>query len=188
MSNDLPDEVIISRKEAAEILGGSEKKIQRLIANKKLPVIYRKRLSGGQESMHRRADVERIKAVLDRGEALPDIPEAELIIYDNRTSTGLVKAQTQALTTQQTAEPAKKRKTVDPVRAAHKLILTVAEASALTSLSDADLRAEIRAGNLVAFERGRGYKITRKDLNAFVKGLSKQARKARAVIVEPAEA
>ncbi len=49
-----------------------------------------------------------------------------------------------------------------------KLILTLDDAAALTSLSKATLREKIKAGKLKARIIGRGYKIKRSDLDAFV--------------------
>jgi excisionase family DNA binding protein len=53
----------------------------------------------------------------------------------------------------------------------NKLVLTLDEASALTSLSTSYLRQDIKNGKLKAKIMGRGYRIKRADLDAYVKKL-----------------
>jgi excisionase family DNA binding protein len=50
----------------------------------------------------------------------------------------------------------------------HKLLLTLLEAAALTNLSRARLRQAIGQGSLKAKKLGRGWRIKRADLNAYV--------------------
>jgi excisionase family DNA binding protein len=57
------------------------------------------------------------------------------------------------------------------VKAADKIMLTLADASLLTSLSTRYLSTELRAGKLKGKIVGRGWKIKRTDLDAYVKKL-----------------
>ncbi len=54
---------------------------------------------------------------------------------------------------------------------ADKLMLTLADAAALTSLSKDHLSAAIHAGKLKAKKIGRGWKVKRDDLDGYVKKL-----------------
>ena len=54
---------------------------------------------------------------------------------------------------------------------AHKLMLTLAEAAALSNLSRTHLRQAMRGGKLKAKVIGRGWRIKRKDLEAYVSAL-----------------
>jgi excisionase family DNA binding protein len=57
------------------------------------------------------------------------------------------------------------------VLANNKIILTLSEASAISSLSQQELRKAIHAGQLLAGRKGRGWKIRRKDLESYIEKL-----------------
>src|SRR5438445_13760323 len=79
------NEALISRKDAAEILNASEKKIQRLTHTGKLRVIYQKRAAGGQEAFYKVTEVRRVKKALDKGEDPPTILAAA---HNNHNNNG----------------------------------------------------------------------------------------------------
>ena len=54
---------------------------------------------------------------------------------------------------------------------AHKLLLTIGEAAALSGLSRGHLLKAVRGGNLVAKKIGRGWRVRREDLEAYVRNL-----------------
>jgi excisionase family DNA binding protein len=54
---------------------------------------------------------------------------------------------------------------------AHKLTLSITEAAALSGLSANHLRAAIKAGKLKARIIGKGYRVKRPDLDAYIKSL-----------------
>jgi excisionase family DNA binding protein len=60
---------------------------------------------------------------------------------------------------------------LEPVQLASKLLLTLAECSALTGLSRATLRAAIEAGALKARRIGKAWRIKRPDLDSFIRRL-----------------
>jgi excisionase family DNA binding protein len=60
------------------------------------------------------------------------------------------------------------RPTVD---VGQKIMLTLADAAALSSLSEHHLREAVKAGKLKAKIIGRGYKVKRADLDAYVRKL-----------------
>jgi excisionase family DNA binding protein len=57
------------------------------------------------------------------------------------------------------------------VRTSEKLLLNLNDCRQLTGLSDANLRAAIKAGTLKAKIIGRSYKVKREDLDDFIKNL-----------------
>lgn len=160
--------VLISRKEAADLLNASEKKIQRLTSAGKLTVIYQKRSAGGQEALYKAEDVAKLKEILDKGEIPPTI------IQNAKTSTrssALVSAsKATALAPVTHTEPGRRKK-ISVTEAAAKLILNLAEASVLTHISEEDLRADLRTGKLRGAIRGRGWKIKRVDLEEYIRAM-----------------
>jgi hypothetical protein len=57
------------------------------------------------------------------------------------------------------------------VRVSEKILLGLKDCRALTGLSAANLRAALHTGKLVGKIIGRGYKIKRSDLDAFIDNL-----------------
>jgi excisionase family DNA binding protein len=68
-------------------------------------------------------------------------------------------------------EAARSASALPPVSIGEKIMLTLTDASALTSLSVGHLRDAIHSGKLKGKIIGRGYKIKRGDLDAYIKRL-----------------
>lgn len=151
---------LITRKEAAEILTTSEKTVQRLTSSGKLSVTYQKRTSGGQEALYKTSEVKKARKILDKGTELPVIVEKPGKIMPAK------KARTTSTKRTRSTSAAEKR--VNIMEASVKLILTLAEACALTNLSRDFLIEELKAGHLRGIIRGQGWKIHRAHLEDWV--------------------
>lgn len=150
----------VSKADACQLLGGvSERAIQRYAAKGDIKVDHRRRAGGGSEAYYSKLDILALKHRLEQ-------PRSDA------ATAALVRASGRAMVPIKAEIPEKKSQTRKPdVRVAEKLILTPAEASALTHLSIDDLRDDLRAGKLKGFIRGRGWKIKRTDLDDYVRGL-----------------
>ncbi len=93
------------------------------------------------------------------------IPESNMLAL-------LADVVTRRIREEQADEQAKRAKEKPaPSEVSHKLLLTLDECSILTGLSRATLRAAIENGALNARVIGRGFKVTRVNLEAFVRTL-----------------
>jgi excisionase family DNA binding protein len=149
----------MNKQQAAKELKISVRSLQRLVQNKVLTVIYKRGNSGKQEAVFDADEVARYKTERDR----PTNKLVRLPINDKNT---LARNATLELLEIFRNSPAK---TVVPV--ADKILLTVKDARGLTGLSEKTIRDAIRDEKLKARVIGRGYKIKRSDLNAFVNEL-----------------
>lgn len=148
----------VSKAEACQLLGGvSERAVQRYAAKGDIKVDHRRRAGGGTEAYYSKLDILALKHRLEQ-------PRSDAV------TAALVRSSGRALVPIKEEKPEKKPRKPD-VRVAEKLILTPAEASALTHLSIDDIREDLRAGKLKGFIRGRGWKIKRADLDEYVRNL-----------------
>jgi excisionase family DNA binding protein len=161
---------MINKSEAAALLGVSKRALERYAAAGRLPAVYTQGPTGRQVSFDP-ADVERLKvereAPMPRPATSPDntalaIPGKALAKLPPGGAGQLVSL-LQALSAQAPARP------VVPV--ADKLMLTLAEAAALTGLSRARLKAAIDAGQLQAVQIGRSRRVKRQALEGWIEDL-----------------
>ncbi|MFY9226670.1 MAG: helix-turn-helix domain-containing protein [Blastocatellia bacterium] len=188
---------LVSKKEAAEILGVSEKTIQRLSRKDQIVTIYKKKYHGGYTAYFPLSDVERVKAARENNEELPTVkpsvfPPAEepsqtsTIILDQPIVAASVIELVEepfrplpiTLEAKEVIKETKAAKTkesiktsISAVEAAAKLILTVEEVSILTHLPEKELREELKKGRLRGLFKGHGWKVKRADLEEYVRSI-----------------
>jgi excisionase family DNA binding protein len=170
---------LITRKQAAQILDASEKKIQRLTSAGTLKAIYRKRATGGQEAYYRASDIEKLKKMM----APPVAVNSAVNSAVNGHGTKAASKKALPAPRDNDDEPAREgaREKISAVEAAAKLILTLSEAAVLTHIPEDELRRELKAGNLRGVIRGRGWKISRAHLDEYVANLYVPKRISRYV-------
>jgi excisionase family DNA binding protein len=166
----------MNKTEACAFLGNiSERSLARYSAAGKVQVTYIKGKRGNVADYNDQ-DLERLKSELETSRIRPANERALPAIIDkpdNPAMTGLVQvfdriaARDEVLIT--TLQGIQKQQ--GEVAIEHKLMLTLAEAAALSSLSKQRLREEIKSGTLKAQILGRGWKIKRADLETYIKKL-----------------
>ncbi len=187
---------LVSKKEAAKILGVSEKTLQRLSSKDKIVTVYKKKYHGGYTAYFPLSELERIKAARENNEELPTVkssafPPAEepsqtpTIILDQPIVAAsvieLVEEPFRPLPiTLEAKEVIKETKaaktkevktTISVVEAAAKLILTVEEVSILTHIPEKELREDLKKGRLRGLFKGHGWKVKRADLEEYVRSI-----------------
>lgn len=184
----------MNKQEAAEFLGVTTRSLERYVSQNKLKVKY---VKGKTRSiaMFEMAELEKLKQEmasmpLSQRLALIDVNgEAKQITTNNDNSgNGVMATKSTSLTKRAKSETVTKPrreafsfadldssspigKMFVSVMANNKMVVTLAEAAALTSLSQKELRKAIHTRELKAGRKGRGWKIRRKDLEAYVERL-----------------
>jgi excisionase family DNA binding protein len=161
----------MNKKEAAEALGVSERAVERYTKQGRLSVHYEKgktrpvAVYDAGEIEHLRGELQSPATVRPRVEPqnstalMPTNPEQALSPFVGvQFFEGL-------------AALARDTKSQPRADVGSKIMLTLADAAALSSLSENYLREAVRAGKLKGKIIGRGYKIKRTDLDSFVKKL-----------------
>ena len=181
----------LNKQEVGEILGKSDKGIQRLTASGQLLAVYVKEGSY-QRAYYRADDVKYFqqrgtapkpananaegdsttdtqdtvakpdKKAVVQGKFSPEKIMASLIagVLDQAQKRGLL-----------ALSPASNVKQKPVVPVADKMILTVAEAAALSGHPEGELRKAHAAGKLHAVKLGKGLKIRKEDLKLYIDGL-----------------
>lgn len=182
----------MNKKEAAEFLGISERSLERHTAQKRIghtlkPGKTRPVLDYDQSELERFK--EELKAEVHRpAEVQAAEVQADEVTDEQTTAPNTANDSSKALATfgelsgpparaldlfgallqMARAEAHAQRPAVD---IADKLLLTLAEAQALTGLSRATLREAIEAGDLKARQMGRAWRVKRSDLESYIKKL-----------------
>ena len=163
----------MNREEAAARLGISVRSLQRTVKAGKLTVKYRRGASGKQEAVFDPEEIERYKDSMEAETVKPAMPASESQALATTRDTDL--ARSVALARESVAAILGAMRPAAPARPAvaveAKLVLTLIEASALTNLSRNRLLAAIHDGKLTAKIIGRGWRIKRADLDAYVEKL-----------------
>jgi excisionase family DNA binding protein len=166
----------MNKKEAAAYLGVSTRTLEGHAAKGDLSVRYVKGKTGDvadfdeSELRKLRAQIESKRATRpavsrDTPESPEDEPRSLARLSDVRPSE-FVAAMAAAL------DRARERNHIAPqINVGEKIMLSLDDAAALSSLSVNHLREAIRAGKLKGRIIGRGYKIKRTDLDSYVKKL-----------------
>lgn len=176
----------MNKTDAAQALGVSVRAVERYAAAGRLPSRY-ERGKTGRVLAFDDADVQRLKEELEapqeRAAIMPDKPRQrppQRQDTTDPTSTALATvggrggpyeaAFAQVLSALAQIDPTStgKARQHPPVPTEAKLMLTLAEAQALSGLSRGVLRAAIDEGTLKAQTIGRGFKIKRGDLDSYI--------------------
>jgi excisionase family DNA binding protein len=147
----------MNKKETSELLGVSTRLVEKYASEGRLGEVTYVRGKTGKQADYDREAVEKLKQVLespDTAMTATKTPDARLFVAS------LVEAM---------ASGEKVRSA--SVRVSEKLLLAVSDCRLLTGLSEQSLREAIHDGKLNARIIGRGYKVKRKDLDAFVESL-----------------
>jgi excisionase family DNA binding protein len=161
----------MNKTEAAQFLGVSVRTLERHVANGELSVTYT-RGAHGRERTFDQTELSRFKASLDTTTYVAR-PVATDASNEKRVALAPVRSEAkQMLALIQSALSTNDTRNSESVSdIAAKLILTLPDAARLSSLSVNHLREAIKEKHLKARIIGRGWKIKRVDLDAYVRKL-----------------
>ena len=157
----------MNKTEAAAFIGVSTRALERYAAAGKIAAHY-ERGATGRVLAFAEAELARFKTELEAPTDKPrQEPSRALARLDGKPNAAAIEVLARFIEAAQsgTTSPGKPRPSV-PVEA--KLLLTLAEAQALTGLSRSTLRAAINSGELKARQIGKAFRIKRADLEKFV--------------------
>jgi excisionase family DNA binding protein len=157
----------MNKEEAAGKLGISVRSLQRTVKSGKLDVAYQRGESGKMEAVFNADEIARY-AVQMREVVKPEREESslELVVVSRDAS----RQEFVALVAASVHEAVKAdKREVIPI--ADKLLFTLSEAQSMTGLSRETLRGAIDDKKLKAKIIGRGWRVKRADLEAYVKRL-----------------
>jgi excisionase family DNA binding protein len=158
----------MNKKEAANYLEISVRTLQRYTAQGKISARYNP-IKTGAEADYDEEELGRFKSELEsrtyavRPAAVPALPVEQTALAPVATQINTIGER--LINALEAIKPA----TPSLVAIEHKIILSVDEAAALTSLSRNFLLKAIKEGKLKAQIMGRGWRIKRADLDAYVK-------------------
>lgn len=161
----------MNKNEAAQYLGVSTRALERYAASGKLAARY-ERGKTGQVLAFDQSELARFKAELEAPQEKPrQEPTTALARLDGITrgasQSAAIEVLARLVEAAQASPTSPDRRALSvPVEA--KLLLTLAEAQALTGLSRGVLRAAIETGELKARLIGRAFRIKRAELEKFV--------------------
>jgi excisionase family DNA binding protein len=157
----------MNKEEAANELKISVRSLQRLVQSEKISVVYKRGASGKQEAIFNPEEIENYKRVRDAEYIKPSVTttsDTALARSDVAAGgTALARNVIETIFNLGLQKPA--------VAIADKPLLKLDEAAALTGLSRQLLRQAIEDGKLKGRIIGRGFRIKREDLDAFIKTL-----------------
>jgi excisionase family DNA binding protein len=164
----------MKKSEAAKFLDISEKTLERLVKNGEIS----SKLEKGKTRDVVVFDDEELKAFKEKRESSKHRPAfsssndsaAQDSLSLIPTKADNIDRQNQTLEFLEVFKTALTNQTVT-VPIADKVLLTVRDCQLLTGLSEQTIRDAIRAGTLKGKVIGRGYKVKRSDLNAFIDSL-----------------
>jgi excisionase family DNA binding protein len=161
---------IMNKKDAAAYLGISTRALERHVSLNHIGVTYH-RGKTGDEAVFDENELEHFKLRLDQKKT-----PRPAISYDSGESitgnSAIVRASDTGLSVLAAImEAARSTPALPSVSIGEKIMLTLADASALTSLSVSHLREALRSGRLKGKIIGRGYRVKRDDLDAYIKRL-----------------
>lgn len=171
----------MNKKEVMEELGISQRTLERYVDKGLLSVTYT-RGKTNQVSVYDPAEVKRLKQQLEQ----PKYPRKPALIESKTASTQTSAASAAiapiASSIVDLAPESRKEfvSTINTLRASVQRALSIEDASLLTRLSRQYLTAAIKAGQLHAVKRGRGWHIIREDLDDYIQSLRKPSSRAKA--------
>jgi excisionase family DNA binding protein len=165
----------MNKKQAADYLGTSERAVERYAAKGKLTVRYQKGQRGDEavfdekelKKLHMELD-QKLRRIRPAVAPMSDTPDEQALALSD---VSLNQQANQFLAIIAAAMQSQQKGTQAQVATENKLILTLAEAQALTNLSRDHLREAIDNGKLKAKIIGRGWKVKRIDLENYVNKL-----------------
>jgi excisionase family DNA binding protein len=162
----------MNKKEAAAYLGISTRALEYHAKQRHIGVRHEKGATG-DVAIYDEDELRRLKAEIDERRAprpfvVRDVGEGSA----TSESSAMVRASDTGLSVLTAImEAARSAPALPPVSIGEKIMLTLTDASAITSLSVGHLRAAIHSGKLKGRIIGRGYRIKRSDLDAYIKRL-----------------
>lgn len=161
----------MTKKEAAAYLNVSERAIERYTSKGKLHVRYKKRDIGGSIAVYDEEELKRLKAAIARATKLKKLPKpADKPTPRKQVALSRVGASDFAQLFG-AAFKAHRESEHLTVAITDKLTLDLSEAAALSGLSRGFLIEAINKRQLKARKIGRGWRMKRSDLDAYVKKL-----------------
>lgn len=166
----------MDKKQAADFLGISTRTLERYTTQGKIGVTYRQGKTAA-EAIYDDEELRRFKESLEN-KTFPARPAVEpetgvQALVATARATGLTEAvgsfRNDLIVALEALKPNSSHAPTVPI--ADKVMLTLPEAAALTSLSRSYLQQAIHAGALKARIIGRGWRVKRDDLDAYVKKL-----------------
>lgn len=157
-----------SKAEAATYLGVTERTLERYTKQGKLPAKY---IRGKTKAtpIYEEADLDKLK--LGLSVEVIDSHQPETLLPDPPASNKLVKRNGAELQPSESINLGLFTETIAPFLAANKLLLSLAEAAAITGLSKQWLTTKIKSGELRAAKIGKGWKIKRSEVERFINAL-----------------
>lgn len=162
---------IMDTQEAANELGMSARSLQRAVSKNKLSVTYRRGKSGKMEAVYDPDEVARYKAELAeviKPEGLHNQHTALVPTTRDSEASQVVAQLLQAVLTHGIEA---QNKVLPLVPVSQKLMLSLVEAAELSGLSKGILREAINKKKLKAKIIGRGWRVKRSDLDAYIQKL-----------------
>ncbi len=159
----MDDKKTMDKKQVAAALSITKRQVETYASQGRLGEVTYIRGRTGRQAVYDELEVERLKRELEA----PDRPMGMMPRSD---AAGLIApADRERFITaiEALTRGANRRGVGFGAYISEKIVLTLKDAVALTSLSETSLRKAIKAGNLKARIVGRGYKIKRSDLNDF---------------------
>jgi excisionase family DNA binding protein len=160
----MDDKKTMDKKAVAATLSITKRQVETYASQGRLGEVTYVRGRTGRQAVYGEAEVERLKLELES----PDRPPMGMMPRSD--AAGLVApADRERFITalEALAEGTNRRGVGFGAYISEKIVLTLKDAVALTSLSETSLRKAIKAGRLNAKIIGRGYKIKRSDLDDF---------------------
>jgi excisionase family DNA binding protein len=159
----------MNREEAAQKLGISVRSLQRAVKRGALQVKYKRGVSGKHEAVFDSEEVARFKDEMER-EIVPE-PAPPATTGDTTALTRIDAPEARNALIQLLERANRLDKSTPAVAIENKPLLKLEEASSLTGLSRQILRNAIEEKKLKAKIIGRGWRIKKSDLEAYIQNL-----------------
>jgi len=160
----------ITKKEAAAYLGVTIRSIEGYAAKGKLTPAKAKG-TRGDITVYDEQELEKLKTEREQVVYL-ERPQTEAITLTEKSPATVLEIRREINETRQALlDYLHGQKAKPQANVGEKIMLTLADAAALSSLSENHLREAVKAGKLKGKIIGRGYKIKRTDLDAYIRKL-----------------
>lgn len=167
----------MNKQEAAQLLNCSVRAIERYVQQGKISVVYEKGKTRTVATFNE-VELERFKEELERSLIKPAILEPRQMSPESQSELAILKDDAGEIgevgevgDIDRMSSIIEMLLQVQSVRIAEKVLLTIAEAQALTGLSREILRDAIASGCLKSKKIGKPWRIKRSDLDAFIENL-----------------
>ncbi len=158
----------MDKERAAEELGISVRTLQRMVKRGEIAVRYERGTKGDEAHF----DEEELRRYVERNRPASLIRPGTSALVRHDAPLDMTGVTTGGATNGATPDTAKRMLAAfESLSVGNKLLLNLSEVRALTGLSDQHLREAIHKGRLKGRIIGRGYKVKRADLEAYVRKL-----------------